>query len=107
MSTLLSPVARIAMVVLTLGILLGAPARVDAITLQEILDLNRAGVGDEVLLALIEVDQRVFPIDPATLKKLKQSGLSERVIVAIVKSGRMPAPAPDAPDALQQQPVPP
>ncbi len=72
-----------------------APARADAITLREVIDLTKAGLGDEVLLALIEIDQRVFPIDPATLRMLKQEGVSEKVIVAMVKSGRTPAPQPE------------
>ncbi len=72
-----------------------SPARAGAVTLKEIIELTRAGVGEEVLLALIEIDPRVFPIDPATLSELKRAGVSERVMVAIVKSGRMPPPAPD------------
>jgi hypothetical protein len=77
------------------AVLVLAPARADAVTLKEIIELTRAGVSDEVLLALIEIDQRVFPIDPATLSELKRAGISERVMVAIVKSGRTPAPQPD------------
>ncbi len=38
--------------------------RAEAITLTEIMELTRAGLSEEVLLALIEVDQRVFAIDP-------------------------------------------
>ena len=52
------------------------------------LELTRAGLGDEILLALIEVDGPVFPIDTETLKRLKEVGVSERVIVAMVRSGR-------------------
>jgi len=85
--------ARLVMVAATLA----APAaRAEAITLREIVELTRAGLSEEVLLALIEVDQRVFSIDPDTLKALKDAGVSPRVIVAIVKSGRMPPPPPDA-----------
>ncbi len=72
-----------------------SPARAEAITLKEIVELTRAGLSDDVLLALIEVDQRVFAIDPETLKSLKDAGVSPAVIVAIVKSGRMPQPQPD------------
>jgi hypothetical protein len=82
-------------VTIMLAVLLLTPGRADAVTLKEIIDLTRAGVSEEVLLALIEIDQRVFPIDPATLNELKRAGVSERVMVAIVKSGRTPAPAPD------------
>ena len=77
------------MVVALIGISI---SRAEAITLREIVELTRAGLSDDVLLALIEVDQRVFEIDPDTLKALKDAGVSTRVIVAIVKSGRTPAP---------------
>jgi hypothetical protein len=81
------------------------PARADAITLREVIDLTRAGLGEEVLLALIEIDQRVFPIDSATLRALKDAGVSEKVIVAMVKSGRTPAPLPEpAPAFVEPEP---
>ena len=73
------------MVVALIGV---SMSRAEAITLREIVELTRAGLSDDVLLALIEVDQRVFEIDPDTLKGLKDAGVSTRVIVAIVKSGR-------------------
>jgi hypothetical protein len=75
--------------------MVASSARAEAITLREIVELTRAGLTDEVLLALIDVDQRVFAIDPDTLKALKDAGVSPAVIVAIVKSGRMPQPQPD------------
>src|SRR5262249_26319161 len=59
------------------------------------IDMTHAGISDDVLLALIEVDKGVFPVDTATLTKLKQAGVSERVVVAMVKSGRTPAPVPE------------
>jgi hypothetical protein len=65
----------------------------EAVTLKEILDLTKAGLGDDVLIALIEVDGGVFDVDAATLTRLKAAGVSEKVIVALVKSGRgRPAP---------------
>jgi hypothetical protein len=82
------------------------PVRADAITLKEIVQLSRAGLGDEVLLALIEVDQRVFAIDSDTLRMLKDQGVSERVIVALIRSGRL-QPAPDALTAAAPVPEPP
>jgi len=80
---------------LALVALLLTPVRAEAITLREIIELTRAEIGEEVLLALIEVDQRVFPTDPETVRMLKQAGVSERVIVAIVRSGRMPQAVPE------------
>ena len=81
-----------------------------AVTLKDIIDLSKAGLGDEVLLALIDVDGGVFDVDPATLKSLKAAGLSERVIVALVRSGRerpvAPAEPPTLTDVVAQQAAP-
>ena len=74
------------------------PASASALTLRDLVELSRAGLGDEVLLALIDVDRPVFSIDAETLKSLKAAGLSERVLVAVVRSGR----APVAPVAAEQ-----
>jgi len=68
------------------------PARADALTIRDVVELTRAGLGEEVLLALIEVDRSIFPIDAATIKELKANGVSERVIAAMVRSGREVAP---------------
>lgn len=97
--------------VLAAAIVLGAAAvPAEALTTRDIIELSRAGLGEEVLLALIEVDGSVFAIDPATIKSLKDAGVSENVIVALVRSGRqnhavqtpepaaMPAPAAPAPE---------
>jgi len=73
----------------------------EAVTLKDIVDLTRAGLGDEVLIALIEVDGGVFDVEAATLARLKAAGVSEKVIVALVKSGRVrPAAAPQEPPTL-------
>jgi len=81
-----------------------------AVTLKDIVDLSKAGLGDDVLLALIDVDGGVFDVDPGTLKSLKAAGISERVIVALVRSGReRPAPPTDPAtltDVVSQQTAP-
>lgn len=83
--------------------------RAEAITIRDIVDLSRAGMGEEILLALIEVDGGIFRIDTETLTMLKREGVSERVILAMVKSGRTrPAAEPAAPpDDIVQMPAPP
>ena len=83
-----------------------APVRADALTVRDVIELARAGLGEDTLLALIDVDPSVFPIDTATLKSLKAAGVSERVIVAMVRSARVP-PAPTfdpSPAAVMPQP---
>jgi hypothetical protein len=100
---------RIALAVLaTVGLLAAAPA--EALTTRDIIELSRAGLGEDVLLALIEVDRGIYDIDPATLKQLKSAGVSERVILALVKSGRerppVPEPAPVVETVEQRAPQP-
>jgi hypothetical protein len=102
MRRLLAPLVMLPL--LTVVVVL-TPARAAAVTLQEIIELTRAGVSDEVLIALIEVDRRVFPVDPETLSKLKKAGVSERVMVAIVKSGRTPIPEPVVSEAAPRVPA--
>ncbi len=80
-------------------------ARAEALTIRDVVELTRAGLGDDVLLALIEVDPSVFPIDTETLKYLKESGVSQRVIVAMVRSARTPPP-PVAPEPFITQVAP-
>jgi len=67
-----------------------APAALSAQTLttRDIVMLTQAGLEEEVLLALIEVHRPVFPIDADTLKMLRDAGVRQNVIVAMVKSGR-------------------
>ena len=79
---------------IALMILALAAARAEAVTVKDIIDLTKAGLGEEVLLALIEVDGGVFTINTATLTALKKAGVSERVIEAMVRSGRMGPPEP-------------
>jgi hypothetical protein len=69
-----------------------------------LIELSRAGLGDDVLLALIEVDRPVFAIDTATLRTLKEAGVSEKVIVAVVRSGRVPADSTPASEIVDQPP---
>ena len=76
------------------------PSAATALTLRDIIELTRAGLGDEVILALIEVDRPVFSTDVETLKSLKKAGVSERVIIAIVWSGRTSEPPPVAPEPV-------
>lgn len=90
---------RLFLVGITIAALAGTA---EALTIRDVIELTRAGLGDEVLLALIDVDRSIYAIDTATLKQLKNAGVSERVIVALVRSGREvrvepPAPLTDEP----------
>ena len=100
---------RRALLILTAFVFL-ATGRADALSIRDLIELSKAGLGDPVLLALIEVDRGVFSIDTETLKQLKSGGVSDAVIIALIKSGRTkhaepeqapaPAPEPRTPDVI-------
>jgi hypothetical protein len=99
--------------VLAAAVLLLAAAAVpaEAVTIRDVIELTKAGVSEEVLLALIDVDGGVYASDTETLKALKAAGVSERVMVALVRSGRerqLPEPAapPPAPQDEARAPAP-
>jgi hypothetical protein len=89
-------------VVLVLGF--AASARAQTLTVSDILELTKAGLNEQALLALVEVHKSIFPIDRDTLKMLKASGVSDNVIVAMIRSGRdtipPPPPAPLLPSLI-------
>lgn len=81
-------------------IVAGTVQPAQALTIRDVVELSRAGLTDDVLVALIEVDGGIYPTDTATLKSLKDAGVSDRVMIALIRSGRErrveepPAPAP-------------
>jgi len=87
-----------------------AAGRAEAVTIRDVIELSKAGLSEQVLLALIEVDRSVFAIDTATLKQLKEAGVTDPVIVAMIKSGRpripdpVPAPIPTTEPAPRSAP---
>jgi len=84
-----------------------ALAAAQTVTVREIIDLSRAGLGEEAILALIEVNQPVFPVDVETLKAIKAAGVAPAVITAMIKSGRTPPPPPLPLPLPLQLPAPP
>lgn len=87
---------RFAAAVVLIGSMATASAA-EALTTRDVIELAKAGLGEEVLLALIEVDRGVYAIDPASIKALKDAGASDRVIAALVRSGRERVADPPAP----------
>lgn len=76
----------VAWLVLAAGVL--APSVVSAVTVEQIVQLSRAGVTETVILALIDRDKTIFTLEPEQLVTLKAQGVSEPVILAMLKSGR-------------------
>lgn len=87
---------RVAIALLLLAVSAG-PLAAQTLTTKEIVELSKAGMAESVLLALIEVHRSVFPIDRETLRMLKAEGVSDNVVVAMIRSGRDPIPVPPPP----------
>lgn len=69
---------------------LATPAH--AVSVADIEQLSRAGLGDEVLIALIQTDNTVFPLDAERILELRAAGVSEQVIIAMLRNGRSAPP---------------
>jgi hypothetical protein len=94
--------------ILTLAITPAVSAGAQTLSTRDVIELSKAGLGEEVLLALIEVNRSVFPVDRATMKSLKDAGVAPAVIVAMVKSGRdqvEPSLPPSQPVAMMPQDI--
>ena len=61
---------RLIVLLATLAALAGSARAADALTIRDIIELTKAGLPDEVLLALIDVDRGVYATDPATSRGL-------------------------------------
>ena len=74
---------------------LALPATVSAVTPEELVELSKAGLGEEVLLALIDTSGIPVVVDAAEALRLRKAGLSNRVIAAAVRAA-----APVLPEAM-------
>jgi hypothetical protein len=90
-------------------VLLGCvPATTSAVTIDEVVALSKSGVSEQVIVAVIERDQTLFTLSPALIMKLQRDGLSDRVLLALIKSGRPnEPPLPASPVAASPMPPPP
>lgn len=84
------------------GLLAPLPAAAGELILRDVIELHRTGLGDDLLLAVIEADGSVFTLGLADIQDLKSDGLSERVISALVRTGARVAATPGAARPLVQ-----
>ena len=102
---------RVRVFLLLLALLGCVPATASAVTIDEVVTLSKSGVSEQVIIAVIERDQTLFTLSPALIMKLQRDGLSDRILLALIKSGRSnepPVPAsPVAPEVAPVAPVPP
>jgi len=70
-----------------------------ALTNDSILKLVKAGMGDEIIVNMVNTQPANFSLGPEDLIALKKGAVSEKVINAMLMKGKNPAPAPTAPAA--------
>jgi hypothetical protein len=78
-----------------------APAQ--NLTPRDLLALSKAGLSDDVLIALIDTNKTVFELGPYDVIDLRQRGLSEVVLVRLIRT----AAAAMVPPAVPAPPPPP
>ena len=61
--------------------------RARAVTLEEVVELSQAGIGEVVLVELIEMDDIAYLLTPTGLRSLKGAGVSDQVLLALLRSG--------------------
>jgi hypothetical protein len=86
------------LVVSTLVFTLPVTAR--AVTADDLVALTRAGLSDEVLLALIDADQTIFDLRADQVLALKQAGLSDAVLRKMLGSRQEFSPVLEVPPVL-------
>ncbi len=69
--------------------------RADQLSLRDVVELHRSGLGEDLLIAVIEADGGPFRLSFADIHDLKSDGISERVIAALVRTGSRPSGAAD------------
>jgi hypothetical protein len=68
--------------------MLAWPVAAADLTTHDLVALHRAGLGDEVLVALVEADGGPFHLSHAEILDLRAEGLSDRVLAAMIRAGR-------------------
>jgi hypothetical protein len=64
------------------------PAAASAVTVRDIIELTRAGLPDEVLVAVIDADRTIFTLDKEQILELKKAGVSKAVLIKMIRSRR-------------------
>ena len=79
-------VTRLAGLSVLLLALAASPA--GAVTVDDLVELAAAGVGDDVLVELIQLGGERYDLPAARVRELKADGVSDRVLLALLRSGR-------------------
>ncbi len=62
------------------------PASASAVTTRDIIELTKAGLSDDILIALIDADRTVFSLDKDEILALKKAGVSHAVMLKMLRT---------------------
>lgn len=101
---------RTLVVVTLLAVPITAGAQLQApnqnLATRDLVALHQAGLGDEVLVALIEANYAVFNLGYVEIVELRKQGLSERVLIKMIESKTAPPRPRAVPEREQAAPTP-
>lgn len=75
-----------ALLLLIAVLLVAAPA--GAVTVRDIIELSKAGLADEVLVAVIDADRTIFTLDADQILDLRKAGVSDAVLLKMLRTRR-------------------
>jgi hypothetical protein len=76
-----------------------------ATPVEEVVQLNKSGVGDAVILTYIENSDRTFRLNAQDIIKLRDEGVSTEVTTALIRRGAEQREAAEQASAQQQKPA--
>ena len=89
--------------ILLTAALLTSLTAASALTANEVAELSKAGVGDNVIIAQLETDGTRAHLSADTILRLQGEGVSDEVILAMIRSGSKPAATPTRPSLTEQR----
>ena len=78
----------IARAVVLAALLVLVPGAARAVTVDDLMALARAGVGADVLVAVIDADRTIFDLTPGQIVALKQAGVPDAVLIKMLGSAK-------------------
>src|SRR5687767_8993868 len=78
------------------------PVSASAVTARDIIELTKAGLSDDILIAVIEADRTVFTLDKDQILELKKAGVSNAVLLKMIRTRTELEPAPETPPSTER-----
>ena len=63
------------------------PAATEVLTNDHVLRMLEAGIGSEIIIAKIKASPTHFDTSPSTIQALKEKGMTDVVVLAMIQSG--------------------